>query len=244
MGELSMKDLEAILEHAKAALSEGEFATLKGAVQTLAFLTRELEKKSVSVQRLLWNERRPVSAAQVEEGRLAWSLLRQSDPTPLAAAATGGLTALPFLARALRRHCQELPWAADGLGLTQRLILERLADRPHRIGEIFRDLMLERDPLPFLTDLMLADFVEAMKRVTRPVFTGAFEDDDRRWYRERLTITPLGLDVLAGATDYLSLLPPERWLGGVCIRGDQPCWRWDETRETTTRVAPAINATS
>jgi len=50
--ELSMKDLEAILEHAKAALSEGEFATLKGAVQTLAFLTRELEKKSVSVQRL------------------------------------------------------------------------------------------------------------------------------------------------------------------------------------------------
>jgi hypothetical protein len=194
--------------------------------------------------RLLWNERRPVSAAQVEEGRLAWSLLRQSDPTPLAAAATGGLTALPFLARALRRHCQELPWAADGLGLTQRLILERLADRPHRIGEIFRDLMLERDPLPFLTDLMLADFVEAMKRVTRPVFTGAFEDDDRRWYRERLTITPLGLDVLAGATDYLSLLPPERWLGGVCIRGDQPCWRWDETRETTTRVAPAINATS
>jgi len=47
-----MKDLEAILEHAKAALSEGEFATLKGAVQTLAFLTRELEKKSVSVQRL------------------------------------------------------------------------------------------------------------------------------------------------------------------------------------------------
>jgi transposase len=50
--ELSMKDLEAILEHAKAALSEKEFATLKGALETLAFLTRELEKKSVSVQRL------------------------------------------------------------------------------------------------------------------------------------------------------------------------------------------------
>jgi len=50
--ELSMKDLEAILEHAKAALSEEEFATLKGALETLEFLTRELEKKSVSVQRL------------------------------------------------------------------------------------------------------------------------------------------------------------------------------------------------
>ena len=50
--ELSMKDLQTILEHAKAALSEEEFATLKGAMQTLEFLTRELEKKSVSIQRL------------------------------------------------------------------------------------------------------------------------------------------------------------------------------------------------
>jgi transposase len=50
--ELSMRDLEAILERAKAALSEEEFATLKGALETLEFLTRELEKKNVSVQRL------------------------------------------------------------------------------------------------------------------------------------------------------------------------------------------------
>jgi transposase len=50
--ELSRKDLEAILGHAKAALSQEEFATLKGALETLEFLTRELEKKSVSVQRL------------------------------------------------------------------------------------------------------------------------------------------------------------------------------------------------
>jgi transposase len=50
--ELSMRDLEAILERVKAALSEEEFATLKGALETLEFLTRELEKKRVSVQRL------------------------------------------------------------------------------------------------------------------------------------------------------------------------------------------------
>jgi len=50
--QLSRKDLEAILGHAKAALSDEEFATLKAAMETLEFLTRELEKKSVSVQRL------------------------------------------------------------------------------------------------------------------------------------------------------------------------------------------------
>ncbi|HEX2941433.1 MAG TPA: transposase [Rhodopila sp.] len=50
--EVSLTDLQAILEHARSSLSEKEFATLKGAMQTLAFLTRELEKKNVSIQRL------------------------------------------------------------------------------------------------------------------------------------------------------------------------------------------------
>jgi hypothetical protein len=176
--------------------------------------------------RLLWDERKPVSQQQVQSGQTAWTLLRQPDPTPLAAAPTTGL---PYLARALRRHCQELPWTDNGLGLTERLILQLLAERQRTIGEVFRDLMLDREPLPWLGDLMLASIVEAMKRASQPVFTTEFETEDRRWFKERLTITALGRSVLAGQVDYLSLAPPERWLGGVCIRPDHPCWRWDDT---------------
>jgi hypothetical protein len=185
--------------------------------------------------RLLWDERKPVTQRQAQAGRTAWTLLRQPDPTPLAAAVAEGFAELPYLARALRRHCQELPWIGDGLSLTQRLILEVLAEQPHTIGQVFRDLMLERDPLPFLSDLMLGDFVKDMKRVRQPVFIGTFEDDDRRWFRERLTITPLGRAVLVGEVDWLSLSPPERWLGGVRIGADQPCCRWDERRGTMLR---------
>jgi len=58
--------------------------------------------------------------------------------------------------------------------------------------------MLERDPLPFLSDLMLADFVKHMQRVSEPVFSGAFADDDRRWFRERLTITAVGASSSGG----------------------------------------------
>ena len=72
-----------------------------------------------------------------------------------------------------------------------------------------------------------------MKRASRPVFDAAFENDDRRWFRERLTITPLGWSVLKGEVDWLSLSPPERWLGGVRIRADMPGWRWDDRRGTT-----------
>jgi transposase len=85
--ELSMKDLEAILEHAKAALSDEEFATLKGAMQTLEFLTRELEKKSVSIQRLkqlLFGASTETTAKVIEK------ILEQAGKSPTPAAEAGG----------------------------------------------------------------------------------------------------------------------------------------------------------
>lgn len=50
--ELDRSELEAILEHTKAALSEDEYTKLHAAMDTLIYLTQELEKNRVSVQRL------------------------------------------------------------------------------------------------------------------------------------------------------------------------------------------------
>ena len=50
--ELDRSELEAILERTKTALSNEEYTKLHAAIETLAFLTQELEKKQVSVQRL------------------------------------------------------------------------------------------------------------------------------------------------------------------------------------------------
>jgi hypothetical protein len=51
--ELHLEELDAILERSKSGpLCEGDLQILKGAVQTLAFLTRELERKGISIQRL------------------------------------------------------------------------------------------------------------------------------------------------------------------------------------------------
>ena len=50
--ELRLEELTAILERAKAALSEEDHATLKAAVETLAFLTQELEAKGTTIERL------------------------------------------------------------------------------------------------------------------------------------------------------------------------------------------------
>lgn len=187
--------------------------------------------------RLLWDERKPVSVQQLETGRAVWAMLRQGDPTPLAQAARSGLPELPHMARALRRHCQELPWLQDGLSLTERLVLQLLSEESKTVGEVFSALMRDREPLPWLGDIMLSFILDSMKAVREPVFTGAFEGafegEPRRWTRERLAIADLGRAVLAGKVDWLSLSPPDRWLGGVRICPALPCWRWDEQAKMT-----------
>ena len=50
--EIKLDELKGIIERAKASLSEEDGEKLEAAVDTLAFLTNELEKKGVSIQRL------------------------------------------------------------------------------------------------------------------------------------------------------------------------------------------------
>ncbi len=177
--------------------------------------------------RLLWPRRRPVTSEQLKLGAKAWTALKSGDPRTLATIARDGTPALPDLSSALRRHLQELPWVGTGLSLTQRLIFEILAEESRTIGQAFARLMAEREPLPWLGDLMFLHIIEAMGQVSPPVFEVADEDDASRW---RLSITPLGRTILAGAQDWPSLDPPERWVGGVRLRSGGPVWRWDDTR--------------
>ena len=88
--------------------------------------------------------------------------------------------------------------------------------------------MMEREPLPWLGELMFSFIVLSMKRMDRPAIDGAFDGEDRSWPKEWLMITDLGRAVLAGEVDWLSLHPPARWVGGAYIPGAAPCWRWDK----------------
>jgi transposase len=50
--EIRIEELSAIIERAKASLGEQDIEKLQAAVDTLGYLTRELEKKGVSIERL------------------------------------------------------------------------------------------------------------------------------------------------------------------------------------------------
>jgi Domain of unknown function (DUF1835) len=182
--------------------------------------------------RLLWRRREPVGAEGLALAVDAWAALTSDDPRPLAALACTGTRALPHLAPALKRHLRELPSLDNGLSLTEHLTLQMLDEKPMTIGELFRTLHAEREPLPFLGDSTFLHIVNEMGRVALPVFTRVPAEHP---FQDRLSITDAGRQVIRGVTDWLSLLPPPRWVGGVQIDAAGPNWRWDEGRQDIVR---------
>ncbi|WP_428490831.1 DUF1835 domain-containing protein [Rhodopila sp.] len=170
----------------------------------------------------LWLARAPVTSTQLHLGTAIWQALRRPDPCDLSAIAANGTPALPFAAAAIWRHLQELPGAEDGLSLTQRLVLQIIAERPATIGQIFAELTQCRETLPFLGDAMLLHLVRQMAR-TRPAVLGT--ETGGTPFQDLVTISETGQNLLAGRGDYLTFAPPERWVGGIAADGR---WRWHD----------------
>jgi hypothetical protein len=95
---------------------------------------------------------------------------------------------------------------------------------------MWRVLQAELEPLPFLGDTMFVYILDEMRRANAAVYERSVVDPNRR-FGDRLAITQTGREVLRGLTDWLSLHPPVRWVGGVRIDPSTPNWRWDEAAE-------------
>ncbi len=177
----------------------------------------------------LWREnRRAVTEADVDQAVATWDAVRSDDPAPLAALAAETHGPMPIMTRALRRHLRELPGVGDGLGLTQRLVLEILASSgPLTAGEVFRELMMKREPLPYLGDLMFWHVVSDLMATSEPVLTIEPDSRDQSWPRKKLSITETSRCILEGTIDYLDLYEGTRWIGGVAASRSRRPPRWD-----------------
>ncbi len=196
--------------------------------------------------RMLWTTRKAVSAAQLQLGLDAWRALASPDPRPLAAIMRKRTPALPLLTRALQRHLRELPSAANGLSLTEEMALKLMAEPPPQwggvvtLGRIFSAMHWDIDPLPGQGDGLVRDRVLNMEGASGPVFErrpGVGVDGKARppW-TDQLDITDLGRAVLKADVDFMSLTPPNRWVGGVEIGAGMPDWRWNDEARDAVRV--------
>ena len=181
--------------------------------------------------RLLWKQRQPVNQQQLKLGEQIWSALGESNPLDLYdVIKTKDIKCLPYMEAALQRHLQELPSTENGLSLTEQLSLEMLNEESSTAGQLFKKLVTERDPLPWLGDIMYWFILQSMMQASQPVFEIPECDLKKPWHERLLTITDTGKKVLTGTQGWLSFNPPDRWLGGIRLSSNHPCWHWNNKK--------------
>jgi DNA-binding transcriptional MerR regulator len=173
----------------------------------------------------LWPAREPVTAEMLALAREAWSAFRAPEPTAVAELLERDTSMLPFLGSALRRLLEELPDAESGLSRTERQLLEPLLDGPRRPPELFLASQ-EREEAAFAGDAWVWKRLFELQPLVCELPPPPPLGDARAFGHAQVTLTDLGREVLAGATDRLAVAPIDHWLGGTHLLGD-PDWRWD-----------------
>ncbi len=169
----------------------------------------------------LWDGRFCLTTEYFSQGARVWQALVQDTPDTLYALVENEVFLVPQMKGALKRHLQQLPAPIHGLSLTEELSLKILKNDDNTGGKIFRQLMLEDEPLPYLGDLMFADELEAL------VNGGAIDASggDEPWHKQNYSLTELGAAILAGEKDWVHFMPKPRWVGGVEIKPNEKVWR-------------------
>ncbi|MEH6633512.1 MAG: DUF1835 domain-containing protein [Halopseudomonas aestusnigri] len=170
---------------------------------------------------LVWvweNCRAPLTEEQIVLGKVVWKAVQQDTPMALEAITSQGTPEIPPMAAALERHLQELPAPHNGLSLTQQLSLEIIADsKSIKGGKLFNQLMREREPLPFLGDLMFWSVLAELAQGKTPLIAYEKTEQPIPWPERQITLTNTGKKILNGDLNYLDITQSERWVGGIKI---------------------------
>ncbi|MCW2987031.1 MAG: hypothetical protein JWR63_4601 [Conexibacter sp.] len=160
--------------------------------------------------------------AEHDLARRVWAAFTSTHPDRVQDAWLAGTPGLPDLAPALGRLLEEHPATTDGLGRTERQIVDALAAGPLAPAALFMAATAHEDR-PFHGDATLWWRASSLAPLV-------VRDDAGRF-----ALSDDGAAVHAGAADALALLAPlDRWVGGVHHRG-APAVRWDPA---TRRLAP------
>ena len=185
----------------------------------------------------LLGTREMVSAEQFALGRRVWEAFTSPDPTALNAAANDTRpSVLPFLAGALHRFIEDYPSTDNGLGRTERYVLERLAGGESSIGGLFVAFQKNEERV-YMGDTTFWFRVRQLAAGPAPLVT--IDGDASEPPGGRAAITDAGRAVLAGDADWVKLNGFDRWFGGVRLQaplGGDVAWRYDRaTRNIVAR---------
>jgi hypothetical protein len=185
-------------------LLDAHDAELINVAQFLGSLTaKELEALSP--------QRHPVTDDMRALAHRGWDAVTAPEPTAIESLLGDDMSALPFLAGALRRFLEELPDTKTGLSRSERQMLELLEAEPRTPFDLFLASQ-SREEAPYDGDMWFFQRLADLQ----PLVTVSGKAE----------VTDAGREVLAGAADRVEMLGLDRWLGGTHLSADN-LWRWD-----------------
>lgn len=179
----------------------------------------------------LWDTRQPITRKQIELGSQVWSDFCNDDPAGLVGWLGKDTAALPYLKAAIIRHLQQYPSIYNGLGLTEQLILQSVAEQSKSAGAIFAEHQ-SAEVDPFLGDAVVYHYIHRLTTEARPSLT-VMHDGASVTSKTEVSLTDFGRRLLAGKADRVHANGLTRWFGGVQVQGNGPMWRWDEDSQQT-----------
>jgi hypothetical protein len=151
---------------------------------------------------------------------------RADDPREIEALLDTDTAALPFLARALRRHLEEFPSATNGLSKSEQRMMEHAVDGPADLRRTF-PRMHDGERGFYITDMMFVERAQALAAASPSLLRLRTDGHEPRSFPNgEFELTTTGRKVLDGAEDRLRLCGIDRWIGGVHLSGHGPAWRW------------------
>jgi hypothetical protein len=187
----------------------------------------ELEPSDIA---RLFEMRKPITDAQIVLSERAWRAYRSDDPRQIETLLASDTSALPFLARALRRHLEEFPSDINGLSRSEQRLMEQALDGPADLRRAF-PRMHDGERGFYITDMLFIERAQALAASSPPLLALHTDGNEPRSFpKGDYTLTSAGREVLAGATDRVRVCGIDRWLGGVHLNGRGPMWRWSRDR--------------
>jgi Domain of unknown function (DUF1835) len=177
--------------------------------------------------------RKAVTPEQFTLAQRAWQAFGSDDPSAISRLLDENISALPYLASALRRHLEEFPAVSNGLSRSEREALTAIEEGHTTPVAAFLEVAKKQESI-FLGDIIFYSYLERLSGehalVTWTDGTAVIAptaENLREFVKRELAVTPLGRDVLAGRRDWQDINTESRWLGGVEIEPGTKGWRWD-----------------
>jgi hypothetical protein len=166
----------------------------------------------------LFAARECVSDAQMELAHRAWRAVTAAHPSALCELIDAETSVLPHLRGAIIRLLEEYPSTFNGLGRTERQVLDILAQSPLNAFDLFA-ANARREERVFMGDTTFFARVAALMRSRRPLVEGDLNSGSLR-------LTGHGQAVQAGEADNVALNGIDKWIGGVRVT-ERNLWRWN-----------------